>query len=247
MNSQKTNLPPFNPIASIPYTVINYSLGLLMSISLLLFLGMLFFLLFFLPLEKDLVFIYCLIFLAILLQIFYLRKTMKHTTTIVDSRGIHYINKFNDKVEKTILWDSFRKISEFKGLVKEVNTSSDSDLLNYDVFSMMVGSGKYTHEAFFSFVSINGTVEIHKEKFSGNHIFSMFYANRLELVRTLLLGLSHFRPDLTIHPKTFSMYYIDRNSFAIEYEKRNQDIKTVIFIITLVVIIAVFLLLFAFL
>ena len=245
MNNQKTILPPFNPVKSSPSTILNYSLGLLMSISLLFLLGIFIFLFFFLPLEKDLIFIYCLILLAILLQIAYIRKTMKHTTTSIDVRGIHYINKFSDKVEKTIAWDSFRKISEFKEEIQEVKTSSDLDLLNYDVFSIMVGSGKYTQEAFFSFILINRNVEIHKHTFSGNHIFSMFYSNRLELVRALLLGLSHFRPDLTIRPETFAMYYIDRNSFVIEYDKRRNDINTALFIIGLVVMLAILFLLFA--
>ncbi|OXA83653.1 hypothetical protein [Flavobacterium hercynium] len=245
MNSQKTNLPPFSPVTSKPSTILNYGLGLLTLLCLFLLVGMLFMLLCFIPLDEYLLFVYCLIFLGIVLQIVYIIRTTKHTTTIIDSRGIHYINKFNDKVENTILWDSFRKISEFKREIIEIKKSPDSHLLNYDIFSTMVGSGRYSHEAFFSFVLVNGNVEMHKEKFSGNHIFSMVYSNRLELARTLLLGLSHFRPDLTIHPGIFAMYYIDSNSFVIEYEKRRKDINTALFIIGLVVMLGILFLLFA--
>lgn len=171
---------------------------------------------------------------------------MKHTTTIIDNRGIHYINKFKDKIENTILWNDFEKIDQFKGKIKEINTISDSDLLRYDVFAKMVGSGKYTHDAVFWFVLVNGITEAHKETIKGNHVFSMFYKNRLELMRALLLGLSHFRPDIKIHPKTFSMYYVNPDSFVIEYEKRKEDIHSATFIALLVMIFTIFTLLLIF-
>lgn len=246
MNNQKRDLPPFSSVTSSPSKILNYGFGLLMLISFLLVLGVFFALLFFLPLEQNLIFICFLLTLPITLQVVYLKKTMKCTTTVIDNQGIHYVNKFNDKVEKVIKWDSFEKIDDFKGTIKEISTSSDSDLLNYDVFAKMVGSGKYSHETFFWFVSINGNVEVHKELFSGNHIFSMFYTNRLELVRGLLLGLSHFRPEIKIHPKAYNMYYINPGSFVIEYEKRKEDINSALFIGSLIFIITVFILLFVF-
>lgn len=90
----------------------------------------------------------------------------------------------------------------------------------------MVGSGKYSHEAFFWFILDNEKTEVHKEIFSGNHIFSMMYSNKLDLVRDLLLGLAHFRPDLKVHPKAFSLYYINPDNYTVQYEKRKEDINT---------------------
>lgn len=246
MNSQTKNLPPFNSVTSSPSKIKNYGLGFLMLISFLLVLGVFFFILFFLPLEQNMIYICILLILPIILQVIYLRKTMKHTTTIIDNRGIHYVNRFNDKVENTISWNSFEKSDNFKGKITGINSSSDLDLLRYDVFAKMVGSGKYSHEAFFWFVSANGDIKAHKETFSGNHIFSMLYSNKLELVRGLLLGLSHFRPDLKIHPKAFSMYYINPDTFAVEYEKRKEDINSALFITALVIIVTVFVMLFVF-
>lgn len=246
MSSQTKNLPPFNSVTSTPSKIKNYGLGFLMLISFLLVLGVFFFILFFLLFEQNMIYICILLILPIILQVIYLRKTMKHTTTIIDNRGIHYVNRFNHKIENTISWNSFEKSNKFKGKITGINSSSDSDLLRYDVFAKMVGSGKYSHEAFFWFVSANGDIKAHKETFSGNHIFNMLYSNKLELVRSLLLGLSHFRPDLKIHPKAFGMYYINPDTFAVEYEKRNEDINSALFITALVIIVTVFVMFFVF-
>lgn len=64
---------------------------------------------------------------------------MKHTTTIIDNLGIHYINRFNNKVIQVILWDNFQKVEDFKGEIVGVSSSSDADLLKCDVFSKMIG------------------------------------------------------------------------------------------------------------
>lgn len=247
MSKQKTNLPSFESVTSKPSKILNYGFGILMSISLLLVLGIFFCLLFFLPLEGSVLFIcFFLILPAIILQVVYLKRTIKHTTTIIDNRGIHYINKFNNKVIKTISWNDFQKVEDFKGKITGISASSDADLLSCDVFSKMIGSGKYSNEAIFWFVFANNKVEAHKETFSGNHIFSMIYSNKLELAKGLLLGLAHFRPDLKVHPKTFSLYYINPDTYTIEYEKRREDINSAGFITALVIIITVFVLLVVF-
>lgn len=248
MHSQRRNLPPFEPLTSKPSKVLNYSFGLLISISLVLVTAKLFVLLFFISLECDVLFI-CLFLIipTIALQVIYFKRTMKHTTMIIDKQGIRYINKFNNKVENTIPWESFENIDGFKDDLKKTNPLFDSDLLDYDVFAKMINSGKYSHELFVWFVKKDEKLEVHKEKFSGNHIFSMFYTNRLELVRGVLLGLAHFRPDLKIHYNAFSMYYINPESFTVEYGKRKEDLNSALYIVLIVIIIAIFILLFAFL
>ncbi len=216
-----------------------------MLISLFLCLGILFLLFYSFSFESEIRVIYFLLILVIIMQLFYFKRTRKHTTTIIDNRGIHFVNKFNDKVEKTISWDSFAKINEFKGKLKEIS-ASDSDYLEYDVFAKMTRNGKYSREVLFGFASINGEIEVYKEVFSGNHIFSMIYSNKLELAKGLLLALAHFRPDLKVHPKTFSLYYINPDNYTIEYEKRTEDINSAGFITALVIIITVFVLLVVF-
>ncbi|WP_343617561.1 hypothetical protein [Flavobacterium sp.] len=246
MNNHRTNLPPFEPVTSKPSKAFNYGYGISIVFSAVVIVSILIALPFLLDFDESVLIISILLILTIVLMVVYVRKTMKHTTIIIDNSGIHYINKYNDKVEKTTLWNNFQKIEEFKGKINGVNSFSDADLLQCDVFAKMVGSGKYSHEAFFWFILENEKVEVHKETFSGNHIFSMMYSNKLELVRSLLLGLVHFRPDLKVHSKAFSLYYINPENYNIEYEKRKEDINIAVFVTALVVIITIFIMLFVF-
>lgn len=74
----------------------------------------------------------------------------------------------------------------------------------------------------------------------------MIYSNKLELTRALLLGLAHYRADLKVHPKVFSLYYINPDSFEIDYEKRRKDLNAAAFVTALVFIVVVFIMLFVF-
>jgi len=246
MINQTTNLPPFESVESKSSKIHNYGYGIMIVFTAIFVAFILFALPFLVEADKNILVISFLMFLVIVLIVLHVRKTMKHTTTIIDNLGIHYINKFNNKVIKVILWNDFQKVEDFKGEIRGVSSSSDADLLKYDVFSKMVGSGKYSHEAFFWFVLENDKVEVHKEKFSGNHIFSMIYSNKLELVRGLLLGLAHYRPDLKVHSKAFSLYYINPDNFKVDYEKRREDLNSAAFVMALVVIVVVFVMLFIF-
>jgi len=245
MNNQRTILP-FESVESKPSKALNYGYGIMIVFTAIFVVSILFALPFLIGFDENVLVISLFLFLTIVLMALYLRKTMKHTTTIIDNLGIHYVNKFNNKVIKVILWNDFQKVEDFKGEITGVNSSSDSDLLKYDVFSKMVGSGKYSHEAFFWFVLASEKVEAHKETFSGNHIFSMIYKNKLELARGLLLGLAHFRPDLKVHPKTFGMYYVNPNNFEIEHQRRREDINSATFVTVLVIVITIFVMLFVF-
>ena len=246
MINQRINLPPFESVESKSSKIHNYGYGIMIVFTAIFVVFILFALPFLVGADKSVLVISLLLFLTIILIVLYVRKTMKHTTTIIDNLGIHYINKFNNKFIEVILWNDFQKVEDFKGEIRGVSSSSDADLLKYDVFSKMVGSGKYTHEAFFWFVLENDKVEVHKETFSGNHIFSMIYSNKLELVRGLLLGLAHFRPDLKVHSKAFSLYYINPDSFEVDYEKRREDLNSAAFVMVLVVIVVIFAMLFIF-
>lgn len=246
MNNQRTNLPPFEITTSKPSKIFNLGYGITMAFSFVMVVFLLFTLPFLIGFDEGVLLISLLLILAIVLMVFYFKKTMKHTATVIDDLGIHYINRFSNKVVKVILWNDFQKGGDFKGEITGISTSSDADLLHCDVFAKLIDSGKYSHEAFFWFILKNRKIEAYKETFSGNHIFSMMYSNRLELVRGVLLGLAHFRPDLKVHSKAFSLYYINPDSYAVEYGKRKGDINFAVFIIIMVIIIIAFIMLFVF-
>lgn len=102
MNCQKTNLPLFEPVTSKPPKAFNYGYGISIVFSAFVVMYILIALPFLLDFDEGVLIISLLLILAIVLIIVYVRKTMKHTTTVIDNLGIHYINKFNDKIEKTI-------------------------------------------------------------------------------------------------------------------------------------------------
>lgn len=212
----QNDLPSFKSISSKSMTLLNFIFGIFWLFFGLFFLAGMIFLLSNPSNETGLettatVFLFCIFLFALvgfISVLIYFRKQM-YTSTIIDEKGIRYLNKFNGGVVKDLPWNSFAKKEAFNDAF---------EIPRYDVGSNT--PHKSLFDKFFWPVLINKKVTIHTDAFTGKHPFYMFYSNRSELIRTFLLGLAHYRPDLTIDPIIFTNHYIATDNYAINYRKR---------------------------
>lgn len=217
-NQQKNLLPSFTALTSKPMLFLNSILGLFGSLFLLFFLGAMVFLITHLSDETGLDEIATVAFFLICLfaivsfsaLLFYYRKRM-YTTTVIDEKGIRYLNKFNNVIVKDLPWSSFAK-KEYVAYVLEPP--------KYDVNSNTPYRSLF--DQFYWPVLEEGKVMVHNDAFLGKHFFTMLYSNREELIRTFLLGIAHYRPEITIDPAIFANHYINPETYIINYRQRRQ-------------------------
>lgn len=148
-----------------------------------------------------------------------------YTTTIIDEKGIRYLNTFNNKIVKDLPWKSFTTKENFEYFFEppkyDVNANTPMKSV-FDQFSWPVLK--------------EGKVVIQTDAFLGKHFFGMFYSNRSELIRTFLSGIAHYRPDITIDPAVFVSHYIDPETYVINYRKRRKiEIITGFFCVVILV------------
>lgn len=116
METQQNSLPPFRSVSSKPFIILNFLFGLFSVFFALFFLVGIIFLLSSSSEEIGLdvmasVILFMIFFIAlsgIVVLLIYSRKKM-YTTTIIDEKGIRYLNKFNNSVVKELPWNSFAK------------------------------------------------------------------------------------------------------------------------------------------
>jgi hypothetical protein len=233
-NQHKKSLPSFKSLNSKPLLVVNFIFGLFWVFFVLFFLAGMIYLLSSSSEETGLdvmasailFFIFLIALSGIVILLIYSRKKM-HTTTIIDEKGIRYINKFNNSVVKELHWSSF---------AKREKTTNVLESQKYDVSSNT--PMKSIFDQFFWPVLVYNKVEIHNDAFLGKHFFVMFYKNRTELIRTFLLGIAHYRPDITVDPAIFESHYINPENYIINYKKKNRiRILSALFCIFIFVII----------
>ena len=218
MLSQQKSIPPFIAVSSKPILLLNFIFGLFWVCFVLFFVAGIVFLLFSPQEEIGLdvivsVFLFLIFFIGlggIALLLIYSRKKMS-TTTIIDEKGIRYFNKFNKRVVKDLQWSSFAKREKLAHVFETPK---------YDVTS--IRPMKSFYDQFYWSVLIVNTVTVHNDAFLGKHFLAMFYANRLELIRAFLLGVAHYRPDITVDPIIFSNHYIDPENYNIDYRQQQR-------------------------
>jgi len=231
MQNQQKSIPPFRAISSKPIILLNFIFGLFWVCFVLFFVAGIVFLLFSSQEEIGLdviasVFLFLIFFIAlagIAVLLIYSRKKMS-TTTIIDEKGIRYLNTFNNSVVKDLPWSSFAKREKLEHVFEPPK---------YDITS--IRPMKSLYDQFYWPVSIDNKVTVHNDAFLGRHFFAMFYANRLELIRTFLLGVAHYRPDITVDPVIFPNHYVDPENYSIDYrqQKRIRIMSAVSFILVL--------------
>lgn len=125
MNTQKT-LPKFESITSVASKSLNNGYGIFVYFTLGFLIVAFLYFLFSVPIDEDSIVIYILLLICIAMIVLYLKKSSKNAATIIDDKGIHYVNKFGEEVENTIFWNGFEKIEKFKGKLSEVSSSNKS-------------------------------------------------------------------------------------------------------------------------
>lgn len=216
MKSQQKIIPLFRAISSKPIVLLNFIFSLFWIFFVFFFVSGIVFLLF--SSSEDIgldviafVFLFLIFFIAltsIAVLLVCSRKKM-FTTTIIDEKGIRYLNRFNNRIVKDLPWSSFEKREKLQHIF---------EFPKYDVTS--VTPMKSFFDQFYWPVLIDNKIRVHNDAFLGKHFFVMFYTNRLELIRTFLLGVAHYRPDITIDPIIFSDHYIDPKTYNIDYRKQ---------------------------
>ncbi|MFH7019166.1 hypothetical protein [Flavobacterium sp. FlaQc-47] len=218
MQNQQKSLPYFKSIESKPMVFLNCIFGLFWIFFVLVFIGGIVFILTSSSEETGFDEIAAVAFFLIMLAgisaivafVMYSRKKM-FTTTIIDEKGIRYVNKFNNKVVKDLPWSSFAKREK----LAHVFQSPKFDIVASTPM-------KSFFDQFYWPVLVNKKAAIHSDAFTGKHFFMMFYANRLELIRAFLLGVAHYRPDITVDPIIFSNHYIDPENYNIDYRQQQR-------------------------
>ncbi|KQB42256.1 hypothetical protein [Flavobacterium aquidurense] len=231
MQNQQKSIPPFKAVSSKPILWLNFVFGLFWVCFVLFFLAGIVFLLFSSSEDMGLdviasVFLFLIFFIALSGIVIFLicsRKKM-YTKTIIDEKGIRYLNTFNNNIVKDLPWNSFAK----REMLEHVFEAP-----KYDVSSNT--PMKSLFDQFYWPVLIDNKVKIHDDAFLGRHFFTMFYANRLELIRTFLLGVKHYRPDITVDPIIFTNHYINTENYSIDYSQRRNTgiIAGLLFVIIL--------------
>lgn len=217
-NQIKKSLPLFKAVTSKPMIFINILIGLFGVFFLLFFLAGIIFIMTNSSDETGLdeiatvafflIFLFALVsFLGLL---FYYRKRM-YTTTIIDEKGIRYLNRFNDAIVKDLPWSSFAKKEDVIYVLEPPKYDVNSNTPMKSLF-----------DQFYWPVLVNGKVIVNSDAFLGKHFFAMIYSNRLELIRTFVLGIAHYRPDITIDPAIFANHYINSETYSINYRQRRQ-------------------------
>ncbi|MCC9065295.1 hypothetical protein [Flavobacterium piscisymbiosum] len=143
-------------------------------------------------------------------KVIYTRKE-RFTTTIIDEKGIHYFNRFDNTVVNEILWDNFVR-SDLGKKTGLLTAEFDIDCISYDSRgrkSNGTGIVKY-----FWKVAVNEKEYIHTDFFNASYLLNSPYINRKDLIRAFLLGLAHYRPDLTINPCIFIANSIDGKDYT---------------------------------
>lgn len=236
-NQQKKLLLPFKTVSSKPIMFLDLIFGLFWVFFVLFFPGGIIFLATNSSEETGLdetgmivlFFVFLFISLGIIVLLIYSSKKM-HTTTIIDEKGIRYLNKFNGRIVKELPWNSFAKKEEFEYFFEapkyDINSRTPMKSL-FDQFSWPVLA--------------DGKVVIHIDAFLGKHFFAMFYVNRLELIRGFLLGIAHYRPDLTVDPLIFENHYIDQETYDIDYNQRKRIGIVVLLVCVFILVLLYFL------
>lgn len=216
-HKEKKSLPEFEAISSAPDAAMNF-----------LFIFLVFCLISIMPItsvvsivisnneSKDgyLTF-YVVLFTVVIITVFMVALIYENrrafTSTIIDEKGIRYYNKFKDVVVKDLPWSSFAKREEL---------SYDPIYPRYDIRALR--SYKSGFDQFLWGIMIDKKNTLHKDFFRGGHFFCMFYSNRIELIKTFLLGVAHYRPDLTVDPEIFPEHSIDPETYVIDYKQKSK-------------------------
>lgn len=244
LSQYKNSLPTFRAVRSISNAFWGFTTGIVLLLLILAGVGLIIYLIAELFTEpfmsgKE---ILCLIVLVVSIASaigFFIYKLVyerskRYTTTIIDENGVHYFNRFNNTIVNELLWSQFteRLLGEQKGIYI---AKFDIDCLAYNSRGGRSEGGIVTK--LFWRIKVNEKEIIHSEYFTSSHLFSGIYINREDLIRAFLLGLAHYRPDLTINPWIFIANSINIKDYTFYPKSIFVNVLMVLFFVLLMLFI----------
>lgn len=161
-------------------------------------------------------------------------RRKRYTNTIIDEEGVYYFNRFNNTIVNELLWSEFteRPLGKQKGIYI---AKFDIDCLSYNSRGGRSEGGSITK--LFWRIKVNEKEIIHSEFFTSSHLFGGIYTNRADLIRAFLLGLAHYRPELTINPWIFTANSINIKDYTFYPKSLLINALTVLFFVLLMLFI----------
>ncbi|KJK01881.1 hypothetical protein UB43_07490 [Pseudomonas sp. 21] len=127
-----------------------------------------------------------------------IRRTGIYQQVQIDESGVHCLGR-GGRITREFLWSDFTPSPSKRPLGLLLQSDVDVLLgLQHDSMKRLIWW--YRGQKVIGFV------------FAGNFLFHNFSANSDELHRAFLLGLTRYRPDLSISPAVFALYSISPDS-----------------------------------
>ena len=143
----------------------------------------------------------------------------RYTNVTINEQGVFYYNRYTDKPVREVRWQDFRTSPDPAELHDTINKVEPLKSSPYLLWWEAGAEGKTVGR---------------QETFRMGHFYPAVFKNRGELIAGLLLGLAHFRPELTIDKNIFSAFYIDEQEYVF---KKAEQVKTYILVIVFCVIV----------
>ncbi|SHF47644.1 hypothetical protein [Pedobacter caeni] len=156
----------------------------------------------------------------------YLQKSYGHTGIIIDETGIIYYYRDKNHIVKQVPWTAFCK-----------NPNEEAGQPLHDVNDFVLGY-KSRVKMLQWWMMKDEKVDVESDSFgAAGHSFHFIYLNRFTLISTFLLGLAHFRPDLSVNPSVFSAFYIHRNEYVFKRKSYMRDALLAFFILAVIALV----------
>lgn len=121
----------------------------------------------------------------------------RYSEITIDETGITYRNASADSVYRSFSWQDLQTNPDPGGCDVERITISG-----------YANGARISSDHFQWWIAKAAGPNPHRETFRGAHTFNFFFSNRHELMAGFLLGLAHFRPDLTVDRRLFTTFHI---------------------------------------
>ncbi|RAJ05202.1 hypothetical protein LX64_02356 [Chitinophaga skermanii] len=216
--------PSFTPIQSEPHALKNNLLLVLMGLCALALLGVSIYVTYLAFTEDWRIAFPAIIITGLLVVMVWgaYRSWQKGYTEIrVDKDGLHFNNTRTGKLVQTIKWsDIAHEPGPYAHDVFIQQRSKSMPRLAWKMKGRPAGRNLCTNS------------------FLGSSLGSIYYTNRYEVMARFLLGLRHFRPDITVSPAVFSHFSIDHQAYTFDASKHwKQEVLGYAMVVVVIVII----------
>ncbi|MDQ6528964.1 hypothetical protein [Flavobacterium sp. LHD-85] len=150
------------------------------------------------------------------------RSTKEYNKVIIENNGITFLNRYNQTIIAKILW---------KNIQPRENEKFDVDFY--------FKARNRTFSIYF-FWSLKESNDSKIPLWSANKFALMFakFSNKADLFKALLLGITTFRPDITINPFIYSFHKLDPVSLQIDKASIKKENKMMLLIVLFSIVIS---------